>query len=53
MIRFFLVVAFVLGESEHADRFPFLPETLRGVAKKVAKGTARRSATWHRWVGAL
>ena len=30
----FMVVVFVL-ESGDADRFPFLPETLRRIAKKV------------------
>jgi hypothetical protein len=31
----FMVVVFVPGEPGDADRFPFLPETLRRVAKKV------------------
>jgi hypothetical protein len=30
-----MVVALVPGEPGDADRFPFLPETLRRVAKKV------------------
>src|SRR2546430_16987605 len=44
MFRFFIIlisfsclglVAFLPGEPGNADRFPFLPETLRRVAKKV------------------
>jgi hypothetical protein len=31
----FMVVVLVPGEPGDADRFPFLPETLRRVAKKV------------------
>ena len=31
-----MVVALVPGEPGDADRFPFLPETFRCVAKKVA-----------------
>jgi hypothetical protein len=33
-------VAVVLGNPEDADRFPFLPETLRAVAKKVTGALA-------------
>jgi hypothetical protein len=32
-------VVFVLGNSGNADRFPFLPESLRPVAKKVTGAT--------------
>jgi hypothetical protein len=35
-------VALVPGEPGDADRFPFLPETLRRVAKKVTGSTALR-----------
>ena len=39
-----MVVALVPGEPGDADRFPFLPETLRRIAKKVGTDAAYRDS---------
>ena len=41
----FMVVVFVPGEPGDADRFPFLPETFRRVAKKFGTDAAYRAAS--------
>ena len=41
-------MAVVPGETGDADRFPFLPETLRRVAKKVWNGKRDAFVAWER-----